>query len=138
MAVLVAYDGSDPAQKALLHAARTYPDDEIILLRVAEAADGYIGAGLDLIKEKLKELREETATELSDEVTDLIDDDNITFRMEMVAGNPARKIVEYAEDHDINLIVIGCHGRKGASRVLLGSVADEVARRSPTSVTIVR
>lgn len=138
MAVLVAYDGSDPAQNALLHAARTYPDEEIILLRVAEAAGGSLGAGVDLVKEKLKELREETAKELSDDVTELLEDDDVEFRMEMVAGKPAREIVEYAEEHDIGVIVVGCHGRKGASRVLLGSVADEVARRSPSTVTIVR
>src|SRR6056297_1334519 len=46
MAILVAYDGSAPAQKAVEHAFTTYPDEEIVLLRVIEAADGSTGAGI--------------------------------------------------------------------------------------------
>ncbi len=138
MPVLVAYDGSDPAQKALQHAATYYPQDEIILLRVAEAADGSLEAGVDLIQEKLKELRRETEREISEEVGELIRRDDLDFRMEIVAGKPARKIVEFAESHDVHTIVIGNHGRKGVSRILLGSVAEQVVRRAPTTVTVVR
>lgn len=138
MAVLVAYDGSAPAQKALQHAATQYPDDEIILLRVAEAADGSLEAGVDLLQEKLKELRDETRTEVSAEVGELIRRDDLEFRMEIVAGNPAREIVSFAEEHDVHTIVIGNRGRKGVSRVLLGSVAETVVRRAPTTVTVVR
>jgi nucleotide-binding universal stress UspA family protein len=46
--------------------------------------------------------------------------------------------VDYAAEHDIDHIVVGSHGRTGASRILLGSVAETVARRSPVPVTIVR
>jgi len=56
----------------------------------------------------------------------------------VVVGRPAREIVRYADDHDIDQIVMGSHGRDRASRVLLGSVAETVARRAPVPVTIVR
>jgi len=45
-----------------------------------------------------------------------------------------REIVDYAEDHEIDQIVMGSHGRTGATRLLLGSVAELVVRR----VTVVR
>lgn len=138
MAVLVAYDGSRPAQRALAHAAEKYADEEIVLLRVVESADSSLEAGIDLVQEKLRELREETAAEVSEEVAELIQDDTIDFRMEMVAGKPSREIVEFAEDNDIDTIVIGNHGRRGSSRILLGSVAEKVVRRAPCTVTIVR
>lgn len=138
MAILVAYDGSALAQKALAHAAREYPDAELILLRVAEASSGSIEAGVDLLQEKLKDLREETAAEISTEVDELIQRDDIDIRMEMVAGEPAREIVSFAEENDIDVIVIGNHGRRGVSRVLLGSVAEKVVRRAPTTVIVVR
>lgn len=138
MVVLVAYDGSRPAQRALQHAAERYGDEEIVLLRVVEAADGSLEAGIDLLQEKLREIREETATEVSEEVMDLIDDDAYEFRMEMVAGTPSREIVAYAEEQDIDTIVIGNHGRQGPSRILLGSVAERVVRRAPSTVTVVR
>jgi nucleotide-binding universal stress UspA family protein len=38
------------------------------------------------------------------------------------------------EDHDIDLIVLGTHGRTGAQKLLLGSVAEEIFRRSPVPV----
>jgi nucleotide-binding universal stress UspA family protein len=51
---------------------------------------------------------------------------------------PAPVILEYAEDHDIDLIVLGTHGRRGLRQLVLGSVATEVVRRSPCPVLTVR
>lgn len=53
-------------------------------------------------------------------------------------GIPATKIVEYAQEHDIDLIVIGTHGRVGIPHVLLGSVAERVIKHAPCPVTTVR
>jgi len=53
-------------------------------------------------------------------------------------GQPSRTIVAYAQEHDLDHVVIGSYGRKGLSRVLLGSVAELVVRRSPVPVTVVR
>ena len=46
----------------------------------------------------------------------------------------AEGIVEYAETHDIDVIVLGTHGRRGLRRFLLGSVAEEVVRTARCSV----
>ncbi len=51
---------------------------------------------------------------------------------------PARSICEYAEDHDVDLIVLGSHGRGGMERWLIGSVAERVVRHATTNVYIVR
>lgn len=51
---------------------------------------------------------------------------------------PAPVILEYAADHDIDLIVLGTHGRRGLRHLVLGSVATEVVRRSPCPVLTVR
>jgi nucleotide-binding universal stress UspA family protein len=55
-----------------------------------------------------------------------------------VVGKPARAIVEYADDHDIDQIVMGSHGRSGVTRILLGSVAESVVRDSTVPVTVAR
>lgn len=138
MAVLVPYDGSDPAQTAVEEAVSVY-DDEIVLLRVLELSSGSIAAGIDLIQERIKEEREETAHGLSDELEALVDDADVEFTIETAVGQPARAIVEWVEDHEeIDRIVIGSHGRQGVTRVLLGNVAEKVVRRSPVTVTVVR
>lgn len=138
MVVLVPYDGSQPAQKAVEHAITEHGDVEIVLLRVIEVADGSLEAGFDLVKEKLKQKRKEGAAALSDDLRALIDAADAEFRIETAVGKPAREIVAFAEDNDISHIIMGSHGRTGASRVLLGSVAQSVVRRSPTTVTVVR
>ncbi len=53
-------------------------------------------------------------------------------------GNPVEEIVQYAEKHQIDLLVIGTHGRTGFRRILLGSVAERVVRAAPCPVLTVR
>jgi len=53
-------------------------------------------------------------------------------------GHPAEELDTYAGTNDIDLIVIGSHGRKGLDRLLIGSVADKVVRGAKVPVLIVR
>jgi len=48
------------------------------------------------------------------------------------------EIVRYAKKHDIDMIVIGTHGHTGLTHVLMGSVAENVVRKSPCPVLTVR
>lgn len=138
MAILVAYDGSHPAQKAVKRAIRAADEEEIILLRVIEAADGMLEAGFDIVQERLKEVKNKKTHELSEEIKEVLEAEDVEFRIETVVGKPARKVVSFAEEHDVSEIVIGSHGREGVSRVLLGNVAENVVRRAPVTVIVVR
>ncbi|MFC6766321.1 universal stress protein [Natrinema soli] len=138
MDVLVAYDGSKPAQKAVEHAFATYPDAEIVLLRVIEAADSSTEAGISIVQEMLREREEEISAALPDEIDAITSDPDVEFRTETVVGRPAREIVSFAEEHDIDHVIIGSHGRSGLSRILLGSVAEKIVRRAPMPVTVIR
>lgn len=51
---------------------------------------------------------------------------------------PAQAILAYAQEHALDLIVMGTHGRRGVRRLLLGSVAREVVQRAPCPVLTVR
>ena len=53
-------------------------------------------------------------------------------------GDPARHIVEYADEIDADLIVAGTHGRSGVERRLIGSVAERLVRRARCPVMTVR
>lgn len=138
MAVLVPYDGSPPAQRAVQHAVSAADGEEIILLRVIEVSDGMIDAGFDIVQERVKQLQAEKTDEMSEEITGFLDTEDVEFRIETVAGKPDREIVFFAEEHDVSQVVIGSHGREGVSRALLGSSAENVVRRAPTTVTVVR
>jgi len=51
---------------------------------------------------------------------------------------PAKAICEYAEEHGVDLIVVGSHGRGGMERWLIGSVAERVVRHATMNVYVVR
>ena len=53
-------------------------------------------------------------------------------------GAPVSKLVEYAEKHQIDLIVMATHGRTGTQHIMIGSVAEKVARLAPCSVLVFR
>jgi nucleotide-binding universal stress UspA family protein len=55
----------------------------------------------------------------------------------VVAGDAWQRILETAKERGADLIVMGTHGRRGFSRVLLGSVAEKVVRLSPLPVMVV-
>jgi nucleotide-binding universal stress UspA family protein len=54
------------------------------------------------------------------------------------SDNPAEAIVKYANAHDIDLIVMGTHGRGAMAQLLVGSVAEKVVRTAPCPVLTVR
>jgi nucleotide-binding universal stress UspA family protein len=55
----------------------------------------------------------------------------------VVAGDAAEEIIRYAEEHGIDLIVMGTHGRKGLDKIIFGSVAERVVKTAPVPVMIV-
>ena len=57
---------------------------------------------------------------------------------DVVFGYSARAIVDRASQLGTDLIVMGSHGRAGMAHVMLGSVAEEVVRRAPCAVLLVR
>ncbi|MEP3478243.1 MAG: universal stress protein [Fuerstiella sp.] len=53
-------------------------------------------------------------------------------------GSPFYEIIQYAKEHDIDLIVIGTHGRSGLVHLLMGSVAENVVRKAGCPVLTVK
>lgn len=56
----------------------------------------------------------------------------------LLVGSPIPRILEFAQAHAFDLIVMGTHGRRAIARMLLGSVAECVVRTSPCPVLTVR
>jgi nucleotide-binding universal stress UspA family protein len=65
-------------------------------------------------------------------------DDGIPVSHVLLQGDPATEIVRYGRDAQMDLIVMGTHGRTGVERLLLGSVAEKVLRDASCSVLVVK
>lgn len=130
MAILVAIDDSDPARKAMEHVFREHSDDEITVLHALQSPESLsVGEA---------RRQQERTEELFDEANELAAAHDVKINTETAAGRPDRAIVAYADQHDIDHVFVGNHGRSGVSHLLLGSVAENVVRRAPVLVTIIR
>ena len=140
--VLVPTDFSDASESALrygkamaeafgasLHFVHVMED----LLAHAWAAEVYVSSMPQLRDEIEKESRQRLEMLLGES-------DRSKFRAEiaLLAGNPFLEIIRYAKAHDVDLIVMGTHGRGPIAHMLLGSVAEKVVRKSPCPVLTVR
>lgn len=139
--ILVPTDGSPQAREALDYAMAEFPDATFIAITVLNPADMSMGGtemGMASYADQWMEAEEERAEERFEELRSLAADRGVALEGETVLGRPARAIIEYAEENEIDQVVMGSHGRDGVSRILLGSVAETVVRRSPCPVTVVR
>jgi nucleotide-binding universal stress UspA family protein len=136
--VLVAYDGSNQSDAALEHALESFPDAELHVLTVLDPAEASYASTEELsaVADGWYEEATEEAERILDEARERAGDRDLVT--EHVVGRPGRSVVEYAEDHDVDQVVTGSHGRTGVTRLLLGSVAETIVRRSPVPVTVVR
>jgi len=83
---------------------------------------------------------EESAHELLDEATAFADGAGVEPASKSVEYGPSihQAILTYIEVHDIDLVVVGTHGRTGFNRYVLGSVTEYLVRTSPIPVLTVR
>lgn len=138
--VVIAYDGSDLAKRAIDEAARQLrPGREALVLTVWQTFNvGFIPnreLRIDAAQApEVKQAAEDTAAEGA-ELANAAGFSATALAKE--AASPWGCIVEFADAHDASLIILGSHGRSGFPGVLLGSVAGAVAAHSRRSVLIV-
>lgn len=137
MDILVPTDGSEPAEAALDHAFERFAADDITALYVMDPVEGATAWGPATGEDWLGSAEKRAESVLEDAV-ERGEEMGVEIETDSVVGRPSRAIIDYAEEHDLDQIVIGSHGRDGITRVLLGSVAETVIRRSPVPVTVVR
>ena len=138
--ILVPVDGSEPSDEALAFAFERFPDARFVALTVVAPSDAWYGSvEMDARTfEKIREAAKKRAESVLADARERAEAAGVDLSTELVFGQPARSVVSYAEEHAPDQIVMGSHGRDGVSRILLGSVAETVVRRSPVPVTVVR
>jgi nucleotide-binding universal stress UspA family protein len=139
---LVPLDDSPLSDRALTYALDHHEGGTITLLHVLDFVDAGYAAPMESSLPGYWEEWYENATREADALFEAARETaepyDVTVETEAVVGQPGRSIVEFAEENDVEHIVMGSHGRSGLSRLVLGSVAENVLRRASCPVTIVR
>ncbi|HET7325615.1 MAG TPA: universal stress protein [Halococcus sp.] len=134
---LVPFDGSEQARRALEYALTEHADEELTALYVLNPAEwGYGSPNSGFGKRWYEEAKDESEKTRSD-ATALATEHGVEIATAEEVGVPSDVITEYAGEHDIDHIIIGSHGRSGTKRLVLGSVAEAVARNVSIPVTII-
>jgi nucleotide-binding universal stress UspA family protein len=138
--ILLPIDGSEQSKEALEYALEHFKDADITAINVIDPIEaGYTSqATVPGYSEEWFEQAKKSAEELFATAQETADEYDHELDTVTEVGRPSRTIVDYAVDNDMDHIVMGSHGRSGVTRILLGSVAESVVRRSPVPVTIVR
>jgi nucleotide-binding universal stress UspA family protein len=153
--ILVPYDDSEPANRALDHAvnlAKMSGRSEVILLHVIAEYPSYhfierparsIKTGekttLSQYLKEVYELMGESANDVLEKKKEEIKKKpGLEIRTKLVTGHISNAIIEFAAQEKIDLIVIGNVGRSGISKIkTLGSVSRSVSEKAPCPVMII-
>jgi universal stress protein A len=143
--ILAPIDFSEHSMEAMRGAMELAKDvgAEVHLMHVIAPHHHFIPLPLVTNAEQSRELVREAAMieqaeeELARIKKDEFGDSNKVFTFAVV-GPPVQKLVDYAKEQEIDLIVMSTHGRTGGESILVGSVTEKVVRNAPCSVLVFR
>lgn len=137
--ILLPLDGSEMAEQALPYAVAqsVHFGATLILLRVIEPFPHVRGMSLSDLA-AIRDQTDEWSRHYFDRIVAHLQDTSLPIETVIIEGRPGVAITQYAEENDVDLIVISSRGRSGLSRWLLGTVAERVMRGATVPVLLVR
>lgn len=142
--IMVPLDGSELAECVLPHlkamAGEGY-SGKITLASVVESLHIHGGLESGLNSEERHRLDESNADKCGayiDGIAKRLSIAGGVVECKVLHGHVAEELANYANKHEVDLIIISTHGRSGVSRWVFGSVADRVLRSSCVPVLMVR
>ncbi len=136
--IMIATDGSKQVEKAVEAAVQLAKITGARLYAVyVIASAGYTPRNFGW-EESLREILEAEAKKAVTFVEEAGKVSGVKVEPVTLEGHPADRIMKFAEQEDMDLIVMGTLGRTGLDRFLLGSIAENVVRHSKTPVMVVK
>jgi len=135
--ILLPTDGSSGAEAAVEPAAAlaSSTDATVHVLSAVDTRSLGIDVGSSVVIDELESVAEDAVATASDR---LYEGGVEAVKTAVAHGIPYRVILQAIEDNDVDLVVIGTHGRTGIDRYLLGSVTEKIVRTAPVPVLTVR
>ncbi len=133
--ILVATDFSEPSRAALRLATSLARDARASLL-ICHVAPPEFVYGADEMDTVAVPFENPGVQQMLNETRP--DDAQVTCEHHLLVGNPSDEIVRFADEQGVDLIVLGTHGRTGAVRLLMGSIAEAVVRKAACPVLTIK
>lgn len=137
--ILAPLDGSKFSECTLEHVRAVVAGcqvPEVVLLMVVELPRQPLERGEEWPRE-VEERGRSWAEDYLTKVANGLKKEGMAAQTVVVTGWPADKILDYADQNQVDLIIMSTHGRSGATRWVFGSVADRVLRHAKTPVLMV-
>jgi nucleotide-binding universal stress UspA family protein len=134
--ILLPFDGSESATAVINHACQIadWADATIEVLFVADTTRDSV----TVVEGRTVDALVQHGERVLEEATDTLDTLGAAYTTNVVQGNPAPTIADYAEEYDHDLVVLSSRGREGVTRALGGSVSEKVVRLSSVPVLTAR
>lgn len=139
--ILVPVDGSDNANRAVVHARRLAQgarSARLHLLNIQTPPRGRAGVSRQVTQEMIDEFYAREGQEAMEEARKLLDAAGVDYTSHVVFGNAASEIAGYAQEHACARIVMGTRGNGSLTNILIGSVANQVVQLAQVPVTLVK
>jgi nucleotide-binding universal stress UspA family protein len=137
--VLVPLDGSKLAEATLPHVkglAKAGLIEEVTLLYVVEIPSSWVTEHTDLIEMQQQQLLR--GNEYIGEIQSQLETEGIKTRSEVLVGRADQTIIQYTNQHMMDLLVISSHGHTGIKQWVFGSVALRMLHDSKSPVLLIR
>lgn len=135
--VLVPFDDSEQAHEALEYTFTEHPEDDLTVIHAIDPTEwGSIMPGSSGEENREGEARKQSNS-IQSKAQTVADNYGVNITTTADSGSPSNVITQYANNNDMDHIIIGSHGHSGTKRLRLGSIAEEVARKASVPVTII-
>lgn len=140
--IMVSVDGSDTSNRGLKEAINLAKDQQATLA-IAHVIDIVVSFGAGQFPQTYVEATRELARHTIDEARETAHAAGIEAEIQSVeiltsGYHVGDTVAQLARDWKADLLVVGTHGRRGVSRLLIGSVAERIVRVSPCPLLLVR
>ena len=134
--VLCPFDGSEGANEVLHHVSQLahWADATVHLLFVADTNRDSV----TVVENEVVDALVQEGRDVVEEGAEVLQNLGVDHETDVVQGNPAETIVDYADRYEHDLIVMPTRGKEGLSRYLGGSVSEKVVRLSSVPVLTTR
>lgn len=134
--ILVPTDGSESVTEAISEAIGVADicDATVHAINVVDTAEISVVHDVELAE--IEQGLEGAGSEAVDRIADRASKRGLDTQTAIRRGSPAQKILEYADENPIDLIIMGTRGHSGMDRILLGSVAETVVRNANQPVMV--